>query len=320
MAERFYAGIDIGGTKTTTIIANPNGDFLEHDQFPTTFGPVKWQNTVVRASDYLKTYANKYNIIAIGLSCGGPVDIEKGLILSPPNLPGWDEVPIVDIIKDKFHVPVYLENDANAGALAEWKYGAGKGLQNLIFLTFGTGLGAGLILNGRLYYGTSDLAGEAGHIRLAADGPLGHNKHGSFEGFCSGRGLAQMMAEELRRMTDQEKAHSSNTYPSAGELTGKTAVDLAGKGDNIALRVVERSGNHLGKGLAILIDLVNPEMIVVGSMGYRLGDLLLGPARTVVSIEALPTAATACKIVPSALGEQIGDYAAFCTALQVGKD
>jgi glucokinase len=320
LTEQLYAGIDIGATKTTTILARSNGEFSERDQFPTTNGPNNWLPTVTRATDNLKAYARQQNIAAIGISCGGPLDTKKGLILSPPNLPGWDEVPIVDIIKGEFHLPVYLDNDANAGALAEWQFGAGQGLRNMIFLTFGTGLGAGLIINGRLYAGTNDLAGEAGHIRLAEDGPLGFHKRGSFEGFCSGPGLAQMMAAELLLQEDQGIRSNSPQYPRPDKTTGKDVVNLAKKGDALALRVVERSGTYLGHGLSILIDLLNPEMIIVGSMGYRLGDLLLTPAREVVKKEAIPAAAAACRIVPSSLGEKIGDYAALCAALQIGKD
>ena len=133
-----------------------------------------------------------YNLKRIGISCGGPLDSKKGIIFSPPNLPGWDNVPITRILSDEFGVETALQNDANACALAEWLMGAERGHSNMIFLTFGTGMGAGLILNGRLYSGTNDLGGEVGHIRLAKTGPVGFGKAGSFEGFCSGGGIAQL--------------------------------------------------------------------------------------------------------------------------------
>ena len=123
---------------------------------------------------------------AIGISCGGPLDSESGTILSPPNLPLWDNIHICDILKKEFNIPCYLQNDADACALAEWQFGAGKGAENMLFMTFGTGLGAGLILDGKLYSGTNDMAGEIGHIRLETSGPVGYGKSGSFEGFCSG--------------------------------------------------------------------------------------------------------------------------------------
>src|SRR5690606_15592063 len=137
-------------------------------------------------------------LAAIGISCGGPLDSRRGVILSPPNLPGWDRIPVVEVFQQAFKVPVALQNDANAGALAEWLWGAGRGSHNMIFLTFGTGMGAGLILNGQLYSGTNDLAGEVGHIRLAPDGPVGYGKAGSFEGFCSGGGIKQLATDRAK--------------------------------------------------------------------------------------------------------------------------
>jgi glucokinase len=222
------------------------------------------------------------------------------------------------MLQEEFKVPAFLENDANAGALAEWKFGAGRAARNMVFLTFGTGLGAGLILDGRLYSGTCDLGGEAGHLRLAEDGPIGYHKRGSFEGFCSGTGLAQMMAFELLCLAEEiGKQEMMQRYKSPAEVTGRDVVDWAKSGDALALTVVEKSGRYLGKGLSLIIDLLNPELIVIGSMGVRLGELLFAPARQVIEQEALPGARQACKIVPAELGEKIGDYAALCVALKV---
>ncbi|MFB0515038.1 MAG: ROK family protein [Candidatus Neomarinimicrobiota bacterium] len=316
MSDRFYAGIDIGGTKTTTILARADGRFYARDQFPTTTGLDNWQSTLERARSCIEQYTRQKEIAAIGISCGGPLDSKQGLILSPPNLPGWDQVPLSAFFKEAFHLPVFLENDANAGALAEWQFGAGKGSRNLIFLTFGTGLGAGLILDGRLYAGTNDLSGEAGHIRLAEEGPVGYHKRGSFEGFCSGTGLAQLMAFELLCLGEEiGPSEMLKKYKPPGEVTGKDVVEWALADDPLALKVIAKSGDFLGRGLAILVDILNPEIIIIGGMGVRLGDLLLEPARSVISKEALPAAATVCRVVPAALGERIGDYAALCVAL-----
>ena len=232
-------------------------------------------------------------------------------------------VPITRIFKDKFKIPVYLENDANAGALAEWLFGAGKGVRNMIFLTFGTGLGAGLILDGRLYTGTNDLGGEVGHIRLAEDGPIGYHKRGSFEGFCSGTGLAQMMAFELICLAEEiGNAEIIKKYKRPGDVTGRDVVEWAKDGDKLALKVVNKSGTYLGTGLSIVIDILNPEMIVIGSMGVRLGEMLFEPARRIIEKEVIPGAAKVCKIVPAALGEKIGDFASLCVAMKrdVGKN
>ena len=159
-------GIDIGGTKCAVVLGNEQGEVLKKEKFPT----ADCASTCARI---MEAVAAMGECDAIGISCGGPLDSQNGIILSPPNLPGWDEVAIVSELKQRFGVPTFLKNDADACALAEWRFGAGQGTQNMLFLTFGTGLGAGLILNGRLYRGACDMAGEVGHIRLAEQGPVG---------------------------------------------------------------------------------------------------------------------------------------------------
>jgi glucokinase len=314
---KYYAGIDIGGTKSAVLLIDENGKVWSREQFATTVGKDGWELTVDKMKELIGQLMSKQKIESIGVSCGGPLNSKKGMILSPPNLPGWDEVPITEIFRNEFNVPSFLENDANAGALAEWKFGAGLGFDNVIFLTFGTGLGAGLILNGKLFSGTNDYGGEAGHIRLADDGPIGYHKRGSFEGFCSGTGLAQMMSFELLCLAEEiGQKEMLSKYKVPGEVTGRDVVEWAKSKDSLALQVVEKSGTYLGKGLSILIDLFNPERIIVGSMGVRLGDLLFDPARRVIEKEAIPGAASVCEIVPAKLGEAIGDYAALCVAQQ----
>ena len=163
-----------------------------------------WEEVLNRIISCVKELLNENGscrLSAAGISCGGPLDIEKGLILSPPNLPGWDKVPIVKYFQNRLGVKTSLLNDANACALAEWRYGAGKGCRNMIFLTFGTGIGAGLILNGRLYSGASGMAGEIGHIRMEKTGPLGYGKKGSLEGFCSGGGIAMLAKVKVLKNT-----------------------------------------------------------------------------------------------------------------------
>ena len=317
MSDKLYLGVDIGGTKCATVLASGSGDLLERRGFSTGLGAEGRERTIEALLGAAEELADNRRIEAVGISCGGPLDAERRLILCPPNLGGWENVPIVEIFRKRLQVPAYLENDANAGALAERRFGAGRGVDNLIFLTFGTGMGAGLILGGRLYRGASGLAGEVGHVRLAEDGPVGFHKKGSFEGFCSGPGLAQLMASKLSAlsmecgMPDTEKR-----YGDPEQLTGKDVARWALDGDELALQVVVESGEHLGRGIATLIDTLNPEVVVVGSMGVRLGDLLLEPARRVVHEEAIASSVGACRIVPAALGESTGDYASLCVALE----
>lgn len=252
----------------------------------------------------------------IGISCGGPLDSRNGIILGPPNLPGWDEVHIserISRISECRHccrttlTPVPLPNGSSARA---WEP------DNMVFLTFGTGLGAGLILNGRLYTGTNDNAGEAGHIRLERFGPVGYGKAGSFEGFCSGGGIAKLgcsMALEALQSGRQPAYFKKGMNES--DVTAKAIAEAADAGDETAINVYRVCGEHLGAGLSVLIDILNPEKIVIGSVFARSEHLLRKYAEEVIANEALPQAAKCCKIVPAELGEKIGDYAAIATAL-----
>ena len=313
----FLLGFDIGGTKCAVMTADyENGQItlLEKKKIDTAayLSPYEIIDRLINLADEICHKKPE----AIGISCGGPLDSKKGIIMSPPNLPGWDNVNIVEIIKNHFGVPVHLQNDANACAVAEWKFGAGRGKNNVVFLTFGTGLGAGLILDGRLYSGTNDNAGEVGHIRLEKSGPVGYGKAGSFEGFCSGGGIAQlgfMMAVDAIKKGISPAYYTEGMTPS--EVTAKTIADAANAGDETALEVYRTCGEHLGKGLSIIIDILNPEVIVIGSVFARAQNLLWDSARAVIEAEALPLSTNVCSVLPAQLGEQIGDYAAIATAL-----
>lgn len=181
----------------------------------------------------------------------------------------------------------------------------------MIFLTFGTGLGAGLILDGKLYSGTNDNAGEVGHIRLEDDGPEGYNKKGSFEGFCSGGGIAKL--GEIYT----EKAIKNGIVPSfaGGKISAKTIAEAADNGDETAIEIYKVCGEKLGKGLAVLIDILNPERIVIGSIFARSENLLWQYAKEVIDNEALTVSASVCEVVPATFGDKVGDYAAIGVAL-----
>lgn len=251
----------------------------------------------------------------IGISCGGPLDPERGIIQRPPNLPLWDDTPIVQWLEDRYHTPARVQNDADACALAEWKLGAGRGTRNMIFLTCGTGLGVGLILNGQLYRGSRCMAGEIGHVRLSEEGPTGYGKEGSFEGFCSGGGIAQL-GYTLGLAQYQKGKCPSYFSPEQlmGGATAKTVAKAAEEGDIAAREVYRKSGRYLGLGLSMLIDILNPECIVLGSIFARSEELLRPEMEKVLEKETLPAALAACRIVPSELGESLGDYAALITA------
>jgi glucokinase len=316
--EEYYIGIDIGGTKCAFVIGDKNFNIYRKVQFET-----KTERGYSAILDEFHKYIQtlfidfpKENLKRIGISCGGPLDSKKGIIYSPPNLPGWDNVPIVEIFRKKYGVPAAVQNDANACALAEWLLGAGKGTRNMIFLTFGTGMGAGLILNGRLYTGTNDLGGEVGHIRLAKNGPVGFGKAGSFEGFCSGGGIAQlantMVTEKLEK---GEKVDFCHSREKTNELTAKIVAESAIAGDPVALEIIQISAEYLGRGLSVLIDILNPECIVIGSI-YARNELLFKPhIDRILKEEAIPSAVEVCTIKPALLGDSTGDFAALCVAL-----
>lgn len=310
-----FVGFDIGGTKCAVTLAEQKDEQLHifsRKQIPTDHNADAYE-----IIDRMYALAREMGATdeVIGISCGGPMNAEKGVILSPPNLPGWDEIRIVHYLKEQYSARAYLENDANACAVAEWLYGAGRGCRNMIFLTFGTGMGAGLILNGRLYTGTNGMAGEIGHVRMAQYGPVGYGKAGSFEGFCSGSGIAQLGQMIAREKQQRGQACS---FSPEGAVSGATAREIAAcaqRRETDALRVFDICGEMLGKGLAILIDILNPDRIVIGSIYQRSGTLLEESMRLVLEKECLAQSLHSCSIVPAELGDAIGDYAALCTGI-----
>lgn len=317
--DNLYIGIDIGGTKCACILADETPMIIDKISFPTQVekGPEYAINKIIDSiEEIIKTQnVDKTLIKSIGISCGGPLDSKKGLILSPPNLPAWNEIPIVDIIKNRFNIPTFLQNDANAGALAEWKFGAGIGTNNMIFLTFGTGMGAGLILNGKLYSGTNDMAGEVGHIRIAESGPEGYGKKGSFEGFCSGGGIAKLAKIIINDYMNKGIEIDLVKKIDINNITTKDLAIAAQNGDEVAKEIFKISGYKLGLGLSMLIDILNPELIVIGSVFARSKELLWPYAEKVIKKEALGISYNVCRIEPAKLGEHIGDYAAISVAV-----
>lgn len=305
-----YIGIDIGGTKCAVVLGNDQGQVVKKIRFATT----EKEETLEKFFSAISEFGECQSI---GISCGGPLDEEKGLILSPPNLPGWDRVPIVDMIQERFRIPAKIMNDANACAIAEWRFGAGKGFNNMVFLTFGTGLGAGLILGGKLYSGACGFAGEVGHIRLADHGPAGYGKCGSFEGFCSGSGLRELGRGLAREYIQRGEMPLFIRNSSLEEFTVAEMANAARIGDACAIEAFSICGKMLGKGLAILCDILNPDAIVIGSVYARCRDLLEESTVNSLRSEALPAIAERVKIMPAALGEQIGDLAALAVAMEV---
>ena len=293
MEDYVLIGIDIGGTKTAVSLGRDDGTIIDKISFPT---QREVQSVLDAIGDGVDTLQAKHGVrsSAIGISCGGPLDSKRGIIQAPPNLPAWKDIPIVSLIEERFGTPTFLENDANACALAEWYWGAGRGFESIIFLTFGTGLGAGLVLDGRLYRGPSGLAGEVGHWRMAPDGPECYYKKGSFESFASGCGISGRYEMQYGK-----------------RLSAKEVCRLAEAGDAKALGVVNESAQMLGVGLSLLVDLLNPQRIIIGSIYARSEDLFRPLMEEVMKAECLPLSLSACEVVSSQLGERLGDMAAL---------
>lgn len=319
-------GFDIGGTKCATILGETDAsgqvNIVEKIVFPTKKGPEASLTAIYSSTEELlhKNGLQPSQIAGIGISCGGPLDSRNGIILSPPNLPGWDNVPIVEMTEKRLGIKAFVQNDANACAMAEWKYGAGKGYDNVVFFTFGTGMGAGLILDGRLYSGTCDLAGEVGHLRLSGHGPVGFGKEGSFEGWCSGGGIAQV-GQTMARQRIQMGAKTAycSSLDELPAVTAKSIAEAAYAGDETAREVYRMVAHYLGRGLALIIDVLNPEVIILGSIFGRSRDLIEPYMLEVVHREAIGFSAAKCRIVPAGLGEHIGDMAALVLAVEASK-
>jgi len=308
--QQTVLGLDIGGTKTACVEGTIAAGILKRVEMPTRASEpyAAALGDIVGAGQKLIREAENAgrHVAAVSVSVGGPLRIEEGFLINPPHLPGWHGAPLKARLREAFPgLPVCVEHDGNAGALAEFYFGAGKGkedLRHLIFLTFGTGIGAGIIVNGQILRGASDTAGEVGHWRLAEDGPLGFGKHGSWESFGSGAGLVELAAQMF-----------PSRWSAATPIRAVVEAMLADDAD--ALQVAAIAGKWMGRGLALLIDAFNPQMIVFGSLGVALGERVLGPARAVIAEEALPQAAAACELLPCGLGNRIGDVAALMAAL-----
>ncbi len=311
MSSRYPSliGLDIGGSKIACVEGDRDARILQRLEIPTE-ATRPFEATLPILSETVQRLAGLAveagrEVVALSVSVGGPLQIERGVLHNPPHLPGWHDVALKERLAQAFPWPVYIEHDGNAGALAEFHYGVGRsrsGIRHLVFLTFGTGLGAGIIVNGKILHGASDTAGEIGHWRLALQGPRGYGKRGSWEGFASGAGLVQVAARMF-------------PHRFAPDTPVRTLVDAMLRDEPAALAVAAAAGKRMGQGLALLIDALNPQLIVLGSLAVLLGERVLGPARKIVAREALPEATAACEIVASELGMRIGDIASLMAAL-----
>lgn len=310
--------IDLGGTKIMAALVSAQGEIVTGERWPTPAeeGP---EAVINRLFSALEAILNQNNLKpsqleAISIACAGAIDLERGLVTSSPHLPGWQDVPLKEIVQKKYGVDIFLLNDASAAALGEHRYGAGRGVNNLVLLTIGTGIGGGVIINGHLYQGVSGSAGEIGHMTIDLHGPsCVCGNIGCLELLASGTAMAEAAR---RRLAQGER--SSLVEMVAGKLEKITAKELdiaARNGDSLAEEVIREAGTYLGVGLANVVNIFNPEMVIIGGGVAKLGDLFLEPARQVVRERAFQLAARAVRIVRSQLGDEAGVLGAAVFAL-----
>jgi len=301
--------IDLGGTKTIAAIISHPSQIIAKDYFLTLAheGLEAVTGRIFSAIDRLLSAQNiaLSQLHSISIAAAGAIDLERGLVTSSPNLTGWRDVPLRDMVKARYEVNTILINDANAEALGEHQLGAGKGVSNLILITVGTGIGGGIIINGRLYTGASGSAGEVGHAAIDLNGPRCKcGNIGCWEMFASGRAMAR---EAQARIRWGEKSVLTEMVEGEIEKITTEKIGVAAlDGDPLALEVISKAATYLGIGMVNLVNAFNPEMIIVGGGVAKMGELLLEPARQVVRERAFKLASGAVRIVPAQLGDDGG--------------
>ena len=305
-------GVDIGGTKSAVVLAKTDGTILHRRSIKTgsEIEPLEALAQLAAMSRELLTLPEAQDVVGAGVSCGGPLDTKTGVIYAPPNLPKWTAVPVQAFFEKALKLPVRVENDANATALAEWKFGAGRGVQNMVFITMGTGIGGGLILDGKLYRGANDLAGELGHQTILMNGPLcGCGKRGCLEALASGPAIARLARESMRYGRAKRVLALAGGRPD--DITAVHVVEAALDADPFATQILQEAGTYMGIGIANLIMFLNPERVVLGTIAVHAGDVILDPIRAAIAEYAWKRSADACSIVPAELGDRAQDLAAI---------
>ncbi len=305
--ERRVLGIDLGGTKIAVSLWTAEGRRIDGRRFETKRDSV--EANLAEIFRLGRELLGGRTPAAIGVSGGGPLDPERGVIISIPNLPGWVEIPIAARLSEEFGAPTGIENDANACALAEHLFGAGRGARHMAFLTLSTGIGGGLILDGRIYRGHRYLAGEAGHQVIEEGGaPCGCGNRGCLEAYASGTGIA-------RRLDEKRKAAVGPLgNPADLPRDARDVVERARRGDPFSVGFLRETAAYLARGIADLVYILDPERIILGTIAVAAGDLLLGPLREEVARRLWPQLARGLEILPAGLGAKLGDWAAFVVA------
>jgi glucokinase len=312
--------VDIGGTKILTALFSPAGNMLARQVCPTLAGEGV-AAVVERLCSAIAVLLSRHNIrpsqlAAIGIACAGGIDTARGVVVTPsPNMPDWVDVPLADIVRERFGVATFVVNDASAAALGEHRYGAGKGVKDLVLFTLGTGIGGGIIAGGKLYLGAVGGAGELGHMTIAADGPkCGCGNTGCLEMLASGRAVERDAIARLRR--GEKSLLSEMVNGEIEKITAEQVGAAARRGDHLALDVLSRAAYYLGIGMVNAVNIFNPETVVLGGGMAELGDILIEPGRRMVKERAFSISSGAVRIVTAHLGNEAGVYGAAAFALE----
>lgn len=305
MSAPLYAGVDLGGTKILALVCDGTGGIVGTVRVPTLAheGPDAVIERIARALEEATAEAGAMtaDVAAVGIAAPGPIDFAAGLITDPPNLPGWHNVPLAAHLRERLGVPVRLENDANAGAVGEHRYGAGRGYRHLVYVTASTGIGGGVIIDEALYTGASGAAGEIGHLGVAAAGPsCGAGHPGCLEAYAAGAGIAARAQEAIDAGRMARLARMAERTP---PLTAETVYLAAQQGESEAVAIIESAGRYLGIGLASIINAFNPQAVVIGGGLVNMGDAYLGPAIEVARTRSFPQSFADVRIVEWELGE-----------------
>lgn len=309
-------GVDMGATHLTIALANLAAQVLDEIEIPfdITQGPEPCLAQVESLMTELleKNSLHIEQILALGVGVPGPIVSEEGIVIAPPIMPGWDGYPIRKRIQSTWNIPVSLNNDAELGALGEWAYGAGRGEINLAYIKVGSGVGAGLLLNGQIYQGATGSAGEIGHLTVDENGPICDcGNAGCLEALAGGKAIARQGQEAVRK---GQRTLLSSIGP-VEELTARDIASAARRGDLVSQQIISRAGSYLGIAIAGLVNLVNPRMVVVGGGVSQAGDLLLQPIRDTIARRSLPGASKFVKINTAVLRRRSSSVGSIVQAL-----
>lgn len=302
-------GIDVGGTNVKIALVDGEGKIIYSNSVPT-YAQMGYEYTVNNIKQAIRDLMKETNtdakeIEGIGFDFPGQVDYKTGVVKLAPNIPGWINVPIAQMIKEEFNIPTRIDNDVRCAALGELKFGAGKGCENFVCITVGTGIGSGLVINGQLVRGAANAAGEIGHIKLQMNGgPIcGCGDTGCLEAFASGPSIVAMAQEYLKGGKSTKFREMAGAD---GEITPYIVAKAAEAGDPVAKRIFEIVGTYIGMGLVSVINLLNPEKVIIGGGVAAAGDLLLDPIRKTIKERAMVVAGNSVEIVPAELGNSAG--------------